>query len=128
MAYRRAHPEQNRLYGIEKHTRHREKRLAYMAAYGKAHPAERRERNAKRRALAANVEWVRLTPWPHECLVCGEPIDKSLIYPDQMSETIGHEPPISWLVLHPEYEGEAVVRPEHLLCNKAKFTRPDWAL
>jgi hypothetical protein len=66
------------------------------------------------------------------CALCGEPIDPARKHgwgrADPLGATLGHEPPIAWLALHPEYDGPLVLRPEHWCCNMAKGTRPDWEL
>ena len=43
-------------------------------------------------------------------------------------ETIGHEPPVAWMLAHPGYAGPLILRPEHWSCNAAKGDRPDWEL
>ena len=50
------------------------------------------------------------------------------LWPDPLSESLGHEPPIRWVARHPDYDGPRVLRPEHLACNMAKHVRPDWEM
>jgi hypothetical protein len=45
-----------------------------------------------------------------------------------MGATLGHEPPLAWLALHPEYSGPLVLRTEHWFCNVSKGAHPDWEL
>jgi hypothetical protein len=94
----------------------RAKRLAYHRAY----------RTARREGETG--PWTWLDPWPSVCGGCGLPFDPTLSGRAPMAETVGHEPPITWLLRHPEYEGPLTVRPEHYGCNGRKRNRPDWEL
>lgn len=84
--------------------------------------------DARRRRRETPGTWSRLLPWPAACQVCGLPIDPALAWPNPLSESLGHEPPIFWTGRHPDYDGPRVLRPEHLGCNLAKRDRPDWDL
>jgi hypothetical protein len=84
--------------------------------------------DSRRRRREAPGNWPRLDPWPSACQACGLPIDRARTWPDPLSESLGHEPPIVWTVRHPDYEGRRVLRPEHLVCNLAKHDRPDWEI
>jgi hypothetical protein len=84
--------------------------------------------DARRRRRETPGTWARLDPWPATCQVCGQGIDHALAWPNPFSESLGHEPPISWALGHPEYDGPLVLRPEHLACNVAKGARPDSSL
>jgi hypothetical protein len=67
-----------------------------------------------------------MDPWPSDCQFCHEPIDPTLCHPAPLSGSLGHEPPIAWVVRHPEWTGPFILRPEHLVCNLKKHARPDW--
>ena len=82
----------------------------------------------RREALAGLPPYPRMDPWPTDCQVCGEAIDLTLVYPNPLAETDGHEPPIRWAAKHPDYDGCYVLRPEHSRCNKRKGARPDWEI
>lgn len=84
--------------------------------------------DSRRRRRETPGSWPRLVPWPSTCQVCGRPLDPSVEWPDPLSESLGHEPPIFWVARHPDYDGPRVLRPEHLICNMAKRTRPDWEM
>ena len=72
--------------------------------------------------------WRRVRPWPQDCQVCHLPMDPFLGFPRPMAATLGHEPPVAWMLRHPDYEGPLVIRPEHWSCNNAKSDRPDWEM
>jgi hypothetical protein len=80
---------------------------------------------ARRRRRETPGTWARLDPWPATCQVCGLPIDPALAWPNPLSESLGHEPPIFWALRHQQDDGPRVLRPEHLACNVAKGVRPD---
>ena len=83
-------------------------------------------KNFARHRKEAPFTWQRVSPWPTDCMICGLSFEGA--YPDSRSETIGHEPPIAWMLRHPDYEGDLVLRPEHLSCNVRKQARPDWEI
>jgi uncharacterized membrane protein YkoI len=76
------------------------------------------------RRREAPFAWARVSPWPTDCMICGLPFEGS--WPDARSETIGHEPPVAWMLRHPEYDGTLILRPEHASCNIRKSDKPDW--
>jgi hypothetical protein len=78
----------------------------------------------KRKRRETTFTWSRVDPWPTDCMICGLPFEGS--WPEGRSETIGHEPPIAWMLRHPEYDGALVLRPEHSSCNLKKSAKPDW--
>lgn len=114
---------------------HREERTDYHRAWRNAHPESARESSiakANRRREAPFV-WLSMDPWPTDCQVCYQPIDPGLRHGpggqrDPMAGVYGHEPPIAWMLRHPDYDGLLVLRPEHWLCNAKKHARPDWEL
>jgi hypothetical protein len=81
--------------------------------------------DARRRRRETPGTWARLDPWPATCQICSLPIDPALTWPNPLSESLGHEPPIFWALTHPEYDGPHVLRPEHLACNVGKGAHPD---
>ena len=82
----------------------------------------------RRRRRETPGTWSRMTPWPSTCSVCHLPIDAAVRWPQPLSESLGHEPPIAWIRDHLDYEGPLVLRPEHLACNLAKHDLPDWEI
>jgi len=78
--------------------------------------------------------WVPVSPWPGACAICQEPIDATIKHGREsqggrkhpLGETIGHEPPVAWMLAHPEHDGPLVLRPYHWACNAAKSDKPDW--
>lgn len=94
----------------------------------------RADKAKQRRRREAPWTWVPLLPWPSLCGVCHLPIDSTIKHGREsqggrkhpFGETIGHEPPVAWLMAHPEHDGPLVLRPEHWACNSAKRDKPDW--
>ncbi len=86
-------------------------------AWFKAQARSRRE---------APFTWSRVNPWPTDCVICGLAFEGA--YPDARSESLGHEPPIVWMLRQPEYSGALVLRPEHFACNVRKSDNPDWEI
>jgi hypothetical protein len=106
------------------HHAHKAERAAYSREYRRSHHDEILARNRARREVP--WVWARISPWPSECQVCGLWIDPAWKGRTPLAGTVGHEPPIAWMVRHPEYDGPLVLRPEHWSCNLAKNDRPDW--
>jgi hypothetical protein len=120
-----ANPEAMRAASIASHAAHPEVRQLWRAR----HREEQSEYfRGRREALAGLSPYPRMEPWPTDCQCCGEPIDPALSFPNALSESFGHEPPIRWAERHPEYDGPFALRPEHLVCNQRKNDRPDWEL
>jgi len=125
-AYHAAHRDEGRERSRAYYVDHQEEKRLYDAAYRADHPEKERER--KRRRREAPFTWARLDPWPSFCHLCGLFIDPARVFPDRGMGTLGHEPPVAWMLRHPEYGGTLVLRPEHWACNAAKSDRPDWEL
>ena len=92
----------------------------------KSHPAAVRAKVQRRRGLP--WVWLHVDPWPLDCQICGDTLDPGLRFPHPLAETLGHEPPVAWMRLHPDHSGSLVLRPEHWSCNLRKFDKPDWEL
>jgi hypothetical protein len=98
--------------------------------YQDAQDAGRRRRESR----AGLPPYPRMNPWPSDCQCCHKPIDPTRKHgrlfkgesPDPLAETVGHEPPLSWLRSHLDWDGSLILRPEHWACNMAKNRRPDW--
>lgn len=138
-AYDAGHREASRIYARVWYWSHREEHRVRKAIYNAAHTKERREyqqawesahpgnnQARHRRRREAPFVWLRMDPWPTDCQFCGNPIDPRLSHPSRLAGTTGHEPPIAWMLRHPGYDGNLVLRPEHWGCNIRKRDRPDW--
>lgn len=110
--------EQNRRYRQE----HREEMTEYLRQWRQEHPEERRNARYRRRALkmgAGCVPFDVAELWESSgktCVVCGDPIDPTLSYPDPMSRSLEHLIPLSQGGTHsPDNCGFS-----HLVCNLRK--------
>lgn len=96
----------------------------------------RADKAKQRRRREAPWTWTSIAPWPSQCCICGLSIDPTIRHGRESmggqkhphGETIGHEPPVAWMLAHPEYAGPLILRPEHWSCNSAKGGRPDWEI
>lgn len=125
-AWRAANLEESRAREAAYRAAHRKERAAAAQAYTAEHREERRAyvREWIRRRREVPFTWSRVEPWPTDCMICGLPFEGS--WPEPRSQTIGHEPPVAWMLRHPEYDGPLILRPEHWGCNARKGSRPDW--
>jgi hypothetical protein len=131
--YNEAHREEIRAYTAANSGQHRawleahrDEQRVYAATYRATHSEYFKAAECRRRE--APFRWRRMEPWPQECQICGGPIDVVLCYPDPGFGSIGHEPPVAWMLRHQDYSGPLVLRPEHFQCNRRKRDRPDWEL
>jgi hypothetical protein len=122
--YEAAHPASYRRW----RSAHREELRATASASYAAHIEQRRAAAlvAAHRRREMSLAWGRPAPWPTACVICGGAFEGS--FPNPKAETLGHEPPLSWVRKHPEYSGPFMVRPEHWACNRRKWRHPDWEL
>jgi hypothetical protein len=82
------------------------------------------EHGRRRRALRAGIVLtVKVTA--DECGICQKPLTDRP-FPDPMSTTIGHEPPVTVAAR----EGWTVIaeRPEHWMCNRRKWAKYDYEM
>jgi hypothetical protein len=132
-AWDRRNPDQNKKWRAANPERSAEIKKRWV----EAHPEKRRQasrewaaRNPdatnrgihRRRGRKANVLlFVRVDS--NDCGVCLQAIDPTARWPDPMSRTVGHEPPLAAA----ERDGWRVVaeRPEHLRCNQRKQSKTD---
>lgn len=137
--YRDANREQTRVWARQWAAGHKEEKRISRSAYNAAHREERKEywawwsanhqesiKGRKRARREAPFSWSPLEPWPNACQICFAGFPPDAKYPADMVETIGHEPPVAWMLEHPDYDGPLILRPEHWACNIRKHAHPDW--
>ena len=102
----------------------------YAANRRAANPEKANEGNRIRREAKLRIgrPYVKMEPWPDECQICGEPVDLFAPRRSPLGCTVGHEPPLAWIIKNLDYLGLLVLRPEHFSCNSRKRARPDWDL
>ena len=100
---------------------HKAINLSVNRRWMEANPAKVREQRARRKALKNGV-LLRVQVASEVCGVCQQALTTES-YPDPLSTTLGHEPPLAraaqdgWLVI--------AERPEHLRCNLRKHAKLD---
>jgi len=116
--WRKDHPDHNLIWRTANQGRFAETTRAWR----KAHPELRAEYNRARRVRRTGIETV-IRMDSTSCALCHMALNPKAVFPDPMSTTIGHEPPLSRL----EEMGATMVieRPEHLKCNLIKGSKLD---
>jgi hypothetical protein len=113
---------------------HREGVNSAARRWRERYPEKLKEAQAvcARRRREATFFYIRMDPWPTVCQCCHETIDPTRKHrwsdPDPLGETVGHEPPISWLLKNQDYPATLSLRPEHFRCNMRKHGHPDWEM
>ena len=120
--WRKAHPDESRARSRAWHAAHPEVIQQLNRKWHEANPEQAREHHRRRRVRLAGLTGIR-GDMTSPCAICSQPIDATLRYPDPMSLSMGHEPPLvraADLGVFQVWE-----RPEHRRCNLRKNKRLD---